>query len=67
MALAQDALIAFTIMVLSEFLSSVLYSDASPKGLLRLIRNDTLVPLILNCFKIGVLYGLFCDAFKVGS
>jgi hypothetical protein len=26
-----------------------------------------LVPLVLNNFKLGVLYGLFCDAFKVGS
>lgn len=62
-----DATICFTIIFLAEFLSSVLYAAKRPRGLLKWLRKGKVVPLILNCFKIGVLYGLFCDAFKVGS
>jgi hypothetical protein len=62
-----DATICFTIIFLSEFLSSVLYAAKRPRGLLKWLRRGKVVPLMLNCFKIGVLYGLFCDAFKVGS
>ena len=62
-----DATICFTIIFLAEFLSSVLYAAKRPRGLLKWLRRGKVVPLMLNCFKIGVLYGLFCDAFKVGS
>ena len=62
-----DAAICFTIIFLCEFLSSVLYSPKRPRGLLKFLKMGTLIPLVLNCFKIGVLYGLCCDAFKVGS
>ena len=62
-----DATICFTIIFLAEFLSSVLYAAKRPRGLLKWLRKGKVVPLMLNCFKIGVLYGLFCDAFKVGS
>ncbi|EEH60596.1 uncharacterized protein MICPUCDRAFT_49861 [Micromonas pusilla CCMP1545] len=62
-----DAVICLTIMFLSEFLSSVLYSPKRPRGMLKWLREGSFIPLALNCFKIGVLYGLCCDAFKVGS
>ena len=62
-----DAPICFTIIFLSEFLSSVLYAAKRPRGMLKWLRKGKLFPLMLNSFKIGVLYGLFCDAFKVGS
>ena len=62
-----DATICFSIIFLAEFLSSVLYAAKRPRGLLKWLRKGKVVPLLLNCFKIGVLYGLFCDAFKVGS
>ena len=62
-----DATICFTIIFLAEFLSSVLYAAKRPRGLLKWLRRGKVVPLMLNCFKIGVLYGLFVDAFKVGS
>lgn len=62
-----DAAICFTIIFLAEFLSSVLYSPKRPRGMLKLLKVGKFVPLVLNCFKIGVLYGLCCDAFKVGS
>lgn len=63
----QDAFISFTIILLSEFVSSVLYGVDNQGGLLRWLCEGTLAPIVVNCFKIGVLYGLFCDAFKVGS
>jgi hypothetical protein len=62
-----DATICFTIIFLAEFVSSVLYSARRPRGMLKWLRKGKVFPLMLNCFKIGVLYGLFCDAFKVGS
>jgi hypothetical protein len=62
-----DATICFTIIFLSEFVSSVLYAAKRPRGMLKWLRKGKLFPLMLNAFKIGVLYGLFCDAFKVGS
>ena len=63
----QDAFISFTIILLSEFVSSVLYGGDNQGGILRWVRDGDWLPTVLNCFKIGVLYGLFCDAFKVGS
>ena len=63
----QDAFISFTIILLSEFVSSVLYGGDNQGGILRWVRDGDWLPTMLNCFKIGVLYGLFCDAFKVGS
>ena len=63
----QDAFISFTIILLSEFVSSVLYGVDNQGGLLRWLCEGPLAPIVVNCFKIGVLYGLFCDAFKVGS
>ena len=63
----QDAFISFTIILLAEFASSVLYGDENQGGILRWVREGEWLPTVLNCFKIGVLYGLFCDAFKVGS
>jgi hypothetical protein len=62
-----DAPICLTIVFLAEFLSSVLYSPKRPRGILKFLKFNDLVPLVLNNFKLGVLYGLFCDAFKVGS
>lgn len=63
----QDAFISFTIILLAEFASSVLYGDENQGGILRWVREGDWLPTVLNCFKIGVLYGLFCDGFKVGS
>ena len=62
-----DAPICLTIVFLAEFLSSVLYSPKRPRGILKFLKLNDLVPLVLNNFKLGTLYGLFCDAFKVGS
>lgn len=62
-----DAPICLTIVFLAEFLSSVLYSPKRPRGILKFLKFNDLVPLVLNNFKLGTLYGLFCDAFKVGS
>ena len=63
----QDAFISFTIILLAEFASSVLYGDENQGGILRWVREGDWLPTVLNCLKIGVLYGLFCDGFKVGS
>ena len=62
-----DAPICLTIVFLAEFLSSVLYSPKRPRGILKFLKLNDIVPLVLNNFKLGTLYGLFCDAFKVGS
>jgi hypothetical protein len=62
-----DAFITFTIVTLGEFLSSILYSEKNQGGFLRWAKYGESVPIILNAFKIGVFYGLFIDAFKVGS
>jgi hypothetical protein len=63
----QDAFISFTIILLAEFVSSVLYSSENQGGILRWLKDGDWFPIVINCFKIGVLYGLFVDAFKVGS
>ena len=63
----QDAFISFTIILLCEFSSSILYGRENQGGLLRWLKEGDFLPVVLNCFKIGVLYGLFVDAFKVGS
>jgi hypothetical protein len=63
----QDAFISFTIILLCEFSSSILYGRENQGGLLRWLKEGDFLPVLLNCFKIGVLYGLFVDAFKVGS
>ena len=63
----QDAFISFTIILLCEFVSSVLYGVENQGGLLRWLCEGQFIPMLVNCFKIGVLYGLFCDSFKVGS
>jgi len=62
-----DAFITFTIVTLGEFLSSILYSEKNQGGFLRWAKYGESVPILLNAFKIGVFYGLFIDAFKVGS
>ena len=62
-----DAFITFTIVTLGEFLSSILYSEKNQGGFLRCAKYGESVPTLLNAFKIGVFYGLFIDAFKVGS
>jgi len=63
----QDAFITFTIIVLTEFASSILYGNENQGGLLRWLKEGEFLPVAINCFKIGVMYGLFVDAFKVGS
>ena len=63
----QEAFIAFAISLLAGFASSVLCGDENQGGILRWVREGDWLPTVLNCFKIGVLYGLFCDGFKVGS
>ena len=61
-----DAFITFTIVTLGEFLSSILYSEKNQGGFY--VGQSTENPFrYLNAFKIGVFYGLFIDAFKVGS
>lgn len=55
----QDVLIAFITLLFTEWISGNYYSQAREKR--------TALADIIHWFKLGLIYGLFLDAFKLGS
>lgn len=59
--LSGSILTAFT-----EILSNIIYNIPNSKKIKRVLANKVCLNL-LNHVKIGFIYGLFVDAFKLGS
>jgi hypothetical protein len=55
----QDVIASLICMLVVEWFSRTYYSQSPDR------RSNILQ--ILNCFKVGLVYGLFLDAFKLGS
>ena len=60
-----DGFIVLIIVATMEFLNFVLYTQTNL--LVQKKKKKEIVWKSVNCLKIGVLFGFFIDAFKVGS
>lgn len=62
-----DVVISLFLLLFVEFVSRVVYRrppSVDPSGA---VRKSPLLLELLNTFKIGMVYGLFVEAFKLGS
>jgi cytochrome c biogenesis protein CcdA len=66
-----DGFIIFIILVIMEFLNFLLYNKAKRFSVIfqriSYYSNNQIIWKSLNYLKIGIMFGFFIDAFKVGS
>jgi hypothetical protein len=66
--LLWDGFVIFSILLFSEIISYIIYHFEGRKFFFFEIRPKNRTPWeMINIFKTGLLFGLFVDAFKVGS
>ena len=58
---AWDVLVAGILSIFTEVVSIVVYRSNNPR------RDRSLPKDVANAFKIGIMYGLFLEALKIGS
>jgi len=61
----QDAISAGIVLLVVEFISRYVYGMRRESN--RTNETSPLTPEILNSLKLGLIYGLFLEAFKLGS
>jgi hypothetical protein len=64
---ALDVVAAFMLMVFTEIVSWFSYRIQRPKNNFLGIEGGTFFLDLLNALKIGIVYSLFVEAFKLGS
>lgn len=62
-----DIITSGLIVLLSELISRFVYGARRQASLNGSVSKRSLLPIILNCLKIGLIYGLCLEAFKLGS
>jgi len=62
-----DVFVAIGIIGASEVVNKSFYGRRGGFGFAKFLQKHTWIPACINNFKLGVLYGLFTDGFKVGS
>jgi hypothetical protein len=66
-AAVWDVSAAVILLILTEFISKLVYSRRNRQEKDALPKRRSLYVDALNLFKIGLIYSLFLEAFKIGS